>query len=221
MKKIILILIATLIGFAGFYFYTHTSKPDQHKLNLHRVVKNVEFEKWVSFNPKEEHFSASFPKKPKTSSRDLPIPGSDNFLPYKEFICETENDILFSVSYTTLPDAWLKYGNSLVLGGALKVIMKELGKTELVGKESTVFKSFPALDYEHYTVAKENQKETAGTLILVGNVLYKVEMTYPLELHNQVQDHLANFIANFNAEKVETISSQPESSVSDTLQSPQ
>ncbi|MDN3509192.1 MAG: hypothetical protein P0S93_04165 [Candidatus Neptunochlamydia sp.] len=221
MKKIILMLIAMLIGFGGFYFYAHTSKPDQHKLNLHRAVKNVEFEKWVSFNSKEGHFSAVFPKKPKTSSRDLLIPGSGNFLPYKEFICEMDNDILFSASYTTLPGAWLKYGNNLVLGGALKVIMKELGKTELVGKDSTVFKSFPALDYEHYTVGKENQRETAGTLILVGNVLYKVEMTYPLELHNQVQDHLSNFIVNFTPEKVEVISSQPESSESDTPQSPQ
>ena len=221
MRKIVLILIATLIGFGGFYFYAHTSKPEQRKLNIHRVVKNDEFKKWMSFNPKDEHFSASFPMKPKTSSRDLPIPGSDNFLPYKEFVCQMENDVLFSISYTTLPDAWLKYGNSLVLGGALKVIMKELGKTELVGKDSTIFKSFPALDYEHYTVAKTNQVETAGTLILVGNILYKVEMTYPLELHSQVQDHLANFIANFNPEKVEVTSSQPESSAPDKSQSPQ
>ena len=219
MKKIILILIISLIGFSGFYFYTHTSKPDQHKLNLHRVVKGIEFKKWVNFNPKDENFSASFPKKPKTSSRDLPIPGSDDFLPYKEFKCETDHDIHFSVSYTTLPDGWLKYGNSLVLGGALKVIMQELGKTELVGKETTQFKTFPALDYEHYTVAKESQKETAGTLILVGNVLYKVEMTYPLELHLQVQDQLANFIENFAPKNVKLSSSLPEHSVPDKSQS--
>ncbi|QVL56911.1 MAG: hypothetical protein KFB93_05865 [Simkaniaceae bacterium] len=221
MKKIILILIISLVGFGGFYFYTHTNKPQQHKLNFHHVVKGVEFKKWVNFNPKDENFSASFPKKPKSNSRDLPIPGSDGSIPYKEFICEMDGDIHFSVSYTTLPEGWLKYGNSLVLGGALKVIMQELGKSELVGTEKGNFKTFPALDYEHYTVAKENQMESAGTLVLVGNVLYKVEMTYPLELHNQVQDQLANFIENFAPEKVEVISSQPESSASDTLQSPQ
>lgn len=211
MKKYIIILIATLIGFGGFYFYTHSQKPDQHKLNLHRAVKGAEFKKWVNFNPIEEHFSASFPKKPKSGSRDLPIPGSDDTLPYKEFLCEADGDIHFSVSYTTLPEGWLKYGNSLVLGGALKVIMQELGKTELVGKETTKFKSFPALDYEHYTVAEANQKETAGTLVLVGSVLYKIEMTYPIELHNQVQDQLANFIENFTPAVVEITTSQPES----------
>ncbi|MDJ0651865.1 MAG: hypothetical protein QNJ27_02515 [Simkaniaceae bacterium] len=221
MKKTIPILIGTLIGFSGFYFYTRISKSNQHKFTFRRVAKNVGFEKWVSFNPKGEQFSASFPKKPKISSGTLPIPGSNGFLPYKEFMCEMENAILFSVSYTTLPDAWLKYGNSLILGGALKVMMKELGKIELVGKESTAFKSFPALDYEHYTANKEDQRETAGTLILVGNMLYKVEMTYPLERHTQMQDHLANFMTNFTPKRVEAISSQPESSTSDTPQLPQ
>ena len=198
MKKFILILILAMIGFGGYFLYTHSKKPQKHMLNLHRVVKKgVEFKKWISFNSKDENFSASFPKKPKFDSRALPIPGSDSFLPYKEYLCRLDGDVHFSVSYTTLPEEWLKYGNSLILGGALKVIMHELGKTELVGKETTKFKSFPALDYEHYTVAEGGQTETAGTLVLVGNTLYKVEMTYPLEFHSQVEDQLSNFIENF------------------------
>ncbi|MEM8728071.1 MAG: hypothetical protein AAGE99_05125, partial [Chlamydiota bacterium] len=120
-----------------------------------------------------------------------------------------------------LPVGWLKYESRFVLTGALRVIMKQMGKTELVGKNATVLKSFPALDYEYYTIAKENQRETAGTLILVENVLYKVEMTYPVELGKQVRDHLAYFIASFTPEKGEVISSQPENSESDTPQSPQ
>ncbi len=222
MKKFFLILIALVIGCGGYFFYKQTGKPQKQRLHLHRMVKNgIAFKKWISFNPKNENFSASFPKKPKLDSRNLPIPGSDDFLPYKEYRCELDEDILFSVSYTTLPKEWLKYGNSLVLGGALKVIMHEFDKSELVGKETTLFKSFPALDYEHYTVAEEGQKETAGTLVLVGNTLYKIEMNYPLELHENVKDQLAYFIENFTPTQGEVKASQSESSATDTPQSPQ
>lgn len=195
MKKITFIFIALLIGFGG-YFSCKTFFNDSKGLpQFHRVVKKgLGFEKWTSIAPKDENFSASFPKKPKTETRALPIPGSDDSLPYKEFKCELEGGRHFSVSYTTLPETWTQYGNSLVLGGALKVIMHELGKVELVGKKSIDFKSFPGLDYEHYSATTE----TAGTLVLVNNILYKVEMTYPLEKHNNVQDELSNFIENFS-----------------------
>jgi len=213
MKKIFFILVVAFIGFGGYYVYNNL-REHSHKLNFHHAVKKgLGFEKWTAFAPKEESFTAAFPKKPEKTVRDLPIPGGEESLPYKEYICDIDGDKRFSVSYTTLPDGWLKYGNSLVLGGALKVVMKELGKVQLVGKESTIFKTFPALDYEHYS----KTTETAGTLILVGNILYKVEMTYPLENHNKVQDELANFIENFTP----TISTQSESSEADTLQSQQ
>ncbi len=222
MKKVIFILIGAMVAFGGYFFYSHSSKPQQQMLNLHQVVrKGVEFKKWITFNPKDENFSASFPKKPKVDSRKLPIPGSDNFLPYKEYLCELDGGVLFSVSYTTLPQEWLKYGNSLVLSGALKAIMLELGKTELVGKEMIKFKSFPALDYEHYTVAKESQREAAGTLVLVGNTLYKVEMSYPLEYHDHVEEQLSNFIENFVPKMGEVKAAQTESSVPDTPLPPQ
>lgn len=217
MKKLLLILLGVMIGFGGHFFYSQTKTVRPPHLNLHHVVKKAEdFKKWVPFEPKGEHFTAVFPKKPESNERKLPIPGSEDFLDYKEYIHVTEGDIHYSVSYTTLPDAWLKYGNSLVLGGALKVIMQELGKTELVGKEKGEFKSFPSLDYEHYTVQSEGQRECAGTLVLVGNTLYKVEISYPLEYHGHLQDHLANFIEKFSP----TIS-QPSNSDTDKTQSPQ
>jgi len=206
MKKLFFILVIGFIGFGGYYAYKNVHQP---KFNFHHVVKKgLGFEKWIAFSPKEESFAAAFPKKPETSTRDLPIPGGSESLPYKEFICKIDEDKHFSVSYTVLPEEWLKYGKSLVLGGALKVVMKELGKVELVGKETTEFKTFPALDYEHYS----KTTETAGTLILVGNVLYKVEMTYPLEMHDDVQDELANFVDNFTPSETD----QPEHSEADT-----
>lgn len=223
MKKVLLILVGIVIGFGGYFLYDQRTTVSPKGLNLHHTVKQAtEFKKWVSFNPKGEHFAASFPKKPEASERKLPIPGSNDFLDYQEYFCDLDGGIRYSISYTTLPDSWLKYGNSLVLGGALKVMMQELGKTQLVGKEKGEFKSFPSLDYEHYTMAKEGQRECAGTLVLVGNVLYKIELSYPLELHHQMQDHIANFIECFKPEKVEASTvSQPSSSDIDNTQSPQ
>ena len=211
MRKLFFIFVLAFISFGGYYVYNNL-KQNTHKLNFHHAVKKgLGFEKWITFAPKKESFAAAFPKKPEKTARDLPVPGDEESLPYKEYICNVDGNKRFSISYTTLPDAWLKYGNSLVLGGALKLVMKELGKVQLVGKETTVFKTFPALDYEHYT----KTTETAGTLVLVGNILYKIEMTYPLEQHVKIQDELANFIENFNP----TSSPQSEHSEPDTLQS--
>ena len=193
MKKLFFILIASCIGLGGYFGYHHL-KSSSRQLNFHHDVKtDLGFEKWVLFTPIAKTFSAAFPKDPKESSKDLEIPGSEASLLYKEFVCVVDENKTFSVSYTSLPDGWLKYGDSLVLGGALKVMMKELGKVQLVGKERRTFKTFSSLDYEHYS----DTFETAGTLILVGNTLYKVEMTYPLDLHDPIQGELANFIENF------------------------
>ncbi|MCB1106997.1 MAG: hypothetical protein KDK76_02755 [Chlamydiia bacterium] len=212
MKKLFLILIAAFIGFGGYYVYNHLSKYPNHLSTRHTMKKRIDLKKWITFSPKEEGFAALFPKKPEKVVRDLPIPGEEGSLPYKEFICKTEGEKSFSVSYTTLPEKWLKYGNGLVLGGALKVIMQELGKVELIGKQSATFKSFPALDYEHYN----KTTETAGTLILVGNILYKVEMTYPHEKRESAQEELEGFIENFTP----TALTPSESLESDTPQSP-
>ncbi|MBF5059100.1 hypothetical protein [Candidatus Neptunochlamydia vexilliferae] len=193
MKKIIIFLIGVFVGFGGYHFYNQpTTKP--HKLNFHQSAHHAElFKKWVSFEPNGENFIAAFPKKPKMTTRDLPVPGGADPLPYKEFKCTLDEVKHFSVSYTTLPESWLKYGDNLVLGGALKVIMQEMGNPELVGKESTKLKSFSALDYEHYT----EEMVSGGTLVLVGNTLYKVEITHPRGEDPHVHDELCHFLENF------------------------
>ncbi|MCB1085009.1 MAG: hypothetical protein KDK60_02795 [Chlamydiia bacterium] len=196
MKKMILFVIALLIGIGGYSFYSNRSKPNSHQLNFHRAVKpGMGFENWTPIAPKDEQFKAAFPENPSLTTRNLPVPGSDLNIPFKEFKCTLNDEKHFTVSYITLPEPWLKYGKNLILGGALKVIMGEMGKVQLVGKEKAVFKTFSALDYEYYS--QRDQTETAGTLVLVGNKLYKVEMVYPLHNHDHVQDELCNFIENF------------------------
>ena len=183
-KKITFISLFVLFLLGGTYFYFDVYKEKGLRVNIHQLIKNgLGLEGWTKFSPKTDTFSISFPEKPKSITRDLPIPGSSDSLPYQEYKAEEKEDCVYSISYTTLPDKWLSWGSGLVLKGALKVIMYELGKVELVGKSSNTFKGFPALDYEHYC----QDRETTGTLVLVGNTLYKIEMTYPLSMRNEVK----------------------------------
>ena len=209
MRKIIFIMLAVLVGLGGYFFYSNILKEKPLTMNLHRIVKKrVNFDKWITFNPKGENFSASFPLKPQAIKKNLPIPGSDDCLNYQEYQCATKEGRIYSVSYTTLPDSFLKWGDSLVLNGALKLIMRELGMVELVGKDTNTFKNFTSLDYEHYT--KEN--ETTGTLVLVGKTLYKIEVTYPLNDREGVLDELSNFVESFEPviEEAATTTSAPQ-----------
>ena len=200
MKKFFIII--PFCFFCFFCFFCCTKKPQKRHSRLHTTSKKVDFDHWIHLDPQEEHFSALFPQEPKIYKRNLLIPGKEALcLPYKEFSCEMENGTLYSISYTILPNDWLKYGSSLVLKEALKVLVKELGKIEVVGKKITSFKSFPALDYEHYKISEIEQKETTGTLALIGNVLYKIEMTYPPTLRDAVQGEVVHFIENFSPEE--------------------
>lgn len=193
MKKFFVLLPLLLLC-----FFSCSQKSKKYHPRSHSITENIKFKNWMNFHPEEEAFCAFFPTTPITSSRDLPIPGNDGLsLPYKEFVCQTEDGVLFSICYTILPDDWLAYGSSLVLKQALKVIVNERGKIEIVGKKITSFKSFPAMDYEHYTLSETNQKETTGTLVLIGKTLYKIELTYPPALHDQIQDEIIGFIEGF------------------------
>jgi len=202
MKKFIFIVLAVLVSLGGYYFYSITLKDKGLSMNFHQMAKKrADFRKWVTFKEKGGNYSSSFPLKPAEKNKEIPIPGSDSCLQYHERHCTTKGGRLYSISYSKLPDSFLKWGDSLVLNGALRLTMKELGKVELVGKSSNTFKTFPSLDFEHY--AKET--ETAGTLVLVGTILYKVEVTYPHSDHEDIQDELCNFIESFKPVMMEEV----------------
>ncbi|WP_420420581.1 hypothetical protein [Simkania sp.] len=181
------------IAFGGYKVYD-MMRDKALAFDIHHVVgKGQGIESWIKFNPKEEKFSVQFPKKPEHITKDFPIPRSDDTLPYHEFQC-CEGERVISVSYTVLPQDWLKWGSKMVLKGAMKVVVNQLKGAHLVGQSTNTFKSFPSLDFEHYM----GDQETAGTLILVGNVLYKVEISYPVHEREQVHNQLAQFIESFN-----------------------
>lgn len=189
-SKILIVSLILVGGAFGSYKLYNMVKGKPLSTRWH--AKSGMLDKWVTFNPKDAAFSVLFPKNPEHLSRTLPVPRSDDTLPYNEYQASTDS-MTVSVSYTVLPDDWVRWGSSLVLKGALKVIMGEIKGAHLVGKSSNTLKSYPALDFEHYL----GDQETAGTLVLVGNVLYKVEISYPLSEREHVHDILGEFIESF------------------------
>lgn len=195
-KSIFISILLVGIAFGGYKVYD-MMHDKALGFDIHRILgKGEGIDSWIKFNPKEENFSVKFPNKPEHTTKDFPIPRSDDTLPYHEFQCSEGNKVI-SVSYTVLPQDWLKWGSKMVLKGAMKVVVSQLKGAHLVGQSINTFKSFPSLDFEHYI----GDHETAGTLILVGNVLYKVEICYPVNEREQVQNQLAQFIESFNPEQ--------------------
>jgi hypothetical protein len=190
--KFTLIFIVAIVGIFGSYQAYHFFKGTPLSFDIRKTSGGPGIEKWTKFDPKEERFIAHFPNKPEYIEKIFPIPRSTETLPYHEYQSFYE-DLIVSVSYTVLPEDWLRWGSSLVLKGAIKVVMSELKDSHLVGQAINTFKSYPSLDFEHYL----GSRETAGTLILVENTLYKIEISYPVDQKEETHNILSQFIASF------------------------
>lgn len=197
-KKIVFISLAFLVFSTGTYFYFDVYKEHGFKSKIGEILGAISgMENWIRFSPETESFSILFPKKPFSKTHAIPIPGSSNVLTYQEHSVENKTDGNFSVSYMTLPGKWTKWGASLTLKGAFKLIMQKVKHTKILGKKSSKFKGLPSLDYEHYS----SETQTIGKLILVKNTLYRVEMSFPLHAEKAVKEKASFFIRSFEINK--------------------
>lgn len=190
--KFILFPLLILSAAFGTYQFYYWIKDRPVSFALHLKSENSAIEKWVKFESKEENFSVRFPTKPEYINKKFPIPRSKNRLAYHEYQCK-DQAATFSVSYTSLPTDWLKWGSKIVLKGAMKVVLAQLKGVHLIGQSTNTFKSYPSLDFEHYL----GDQETAGTLILVNSVLYKIEISYLASEREKMHKELAQFVESF------------------------
>lgn len=148
------------------------AKPKQEKVE----PKSIDYKKqWKKTSNKEPEFTIYFPGKANKKEVEMAIPGdSGSSLNIASHTLDKDG-LNFSISHTQLPEEWLKYGSSLVLKGALKLLAKHADDADIAGKTSNTFKDLPSLDYSHVSGATQ----TTGTLVLCGDRLFSVEVKHP------------------------------------------
>lgn len=189
------LLGALLVGLLSLCFIGEYAVRETFTSFEKTLAKAPESLSWKSYNDPEGAYSIQFPGAPEAESTQLSIPKSKDKLPFHAIKYQLDKEgIEYSLNYTVLPNNWLKWKPSLLLRGALKVLTSHLSEGKIVKKTTESHHKYPALGY---TLKKKNNLQCAGRLVLVGNVLYKIDMTYPQELEGDIQEHLNAFLDSF------------------------
>lgn len=140
---------------------------------------------WTQYAYDDAGFRVHFPHDPKEESKQLDIPKSDQVLNYQELKATQNKKVHYSVSYMDLPRKWKIAGASRLLKGALDLMVKHMPGTSVIEKKFTTHQNYRAMDFH----LMQGEEEVRGRLIMVGMTLYKVTITYPPELAQELQDN--------------------------------
>ena len=155
------------------------------------IERSISINEWTQYYSMTRGFAVSFPTDPETQSKEVKIPDMGKTLQYEELTSYQTKNVLYSVSYMEFPSKWKWAGANTLLKGALDLIVKySPTKTDLVDKRFTYHQGQRSLDFQ----VKQGNDITKGRLILVRNTLYKLTVTYPSSLADDVED-----IAFFNS----------------------
>lgn len=147
---------------------------------------------WIQYISDEGKFTVQFPKKPELEVKTYDVPDGDP-------VCLNEYSVKkeagFSVSYLDLPKKWRLFSSTTLLKGAMKVVQEHMPGTELLEKTIVKHKDYPAMNFK----MKEGSNIIEGRLILVGNTLYRLMVTYYPDTP-QEQQHDA-FLNSFDLKK--------------------
>lgn len=136
---------------------------------------------WVHYYSEEAGFEVDFPTDPELISKE--VPNGDKVLELKEFTSET-NNVFYTVSYMDFPGKWKWVGTKTLLKKAVDLIVKHTDQAELVDKKLTNHKSLPAIDF----IYKQGEEDVRGRLVLVDTRIYKLTISYPSSISEQLQD---------------------------------
>ncbi len=149
---------------------------------------------WKPFKVPEKEVKIDMPQKPTVVEKQLDLPKGNKPLTYKEYIDEHPNEgVNFSISYTELPKSLMKWSSSLILKGSFKIIVSNQKGATVLEKSSSKYKSHPALDY-HVSIGDNHSR---GRLVLIDNVLYKLDVTYPNTQNEAIDPSVSNFLESF------------------------
>ncbi len=149
------------------------------------IQGGISINDWKQYYSMTRGFAVSFPTDPEAQSKEVRIPDMGKTLQYEELTSYQTKNVLYSVSYMEFPSKWKWAGSSTLLKGALDLIIKySPTQTDLVDKKFTYHQGQRSLDFH----VKQGGEETKGRLILVRNTLYKLTVTYPSSLVNDIED---------------------------------
>lgn len=141
---------------------------------------------WVQYSSDDAGFKIAFPTDPEQESKELVIPDSGKVLNYEEVTSNASSKVSYSVTHMKLPGKWRFAANTTLMKGVLDVLVKHTEGAELLEKNFDRFDGRRVLDYK----MKVGENEVKGRLIIVGSKLYKLSITYPPAIANEMlQNH--------------------------------
>lgn len=178
-KKLIIICMGILLVCGGALGYILTDlKKQQYNPTT-----------WQAYSATDDRFQVQFPADPKEDSKEMEI--ADKTLQYQELKAEA-NEAQYTVSYIDFPGIWKMIGTSKLLTKAFDgMLQQEQNVEELVKQELSDHKGYPSLNY-HF---KQDGKDVHGRLVIAGNTLYRITVTFPQTIAEKVQhqDFLESF----------------------------
>ena len=135
------------------------------------TINSEKYEGWIALDG--DKFTAYFPLKATTEDGTLALPEDYDDLPLTEHSAE-KDDIRYSIAYTTMPKAWLKYSESMILKYSVKYMAREMDDTTIKSRAYAQHGPLKAVDY----VLNSKGKQVTGRMLLIKDRLYKIEVIH-------------------------------------------
>lgn len=137
---------------------------------------------WVHYFAKEAGFHVDFPNFPQLESKAVAVPNSNQSVNYNEYTSQHTKNVSYAVSYIDMPKKYGFVSSKRILKGVFDVLMKADKESTLLSKEHTDHKQYGALDFR----LKKGDEEVMGRLIRVGKRIFKLTVTYPKTVADQL-----------------------------------
>lgn len=142
-------------------------------------------EGWIQYAYDDAGFKVHFPNDPQEETKVLPIPEANKVLNYQELKTHQNKQVYYSVTYMDLPRKWKMAGSTTLLKGGLDIMVKYMPGTTIIEKKFSTHQTHRSLDFR----LQQGEQQVKGRLILVGTTLYKLTVTYPPSLEQELQDN--------------------------------
>lgn len=194
-KALSIFTIIMMLGYACFSNEMIVQKTKNYFVEHKIEKKDITPESsWFAQNDTEKNYTAYFPTKINTNSLEIEVPNSTRVLNLKTYSSKYDN-ITYSLTQTRLPSSWTKWGNKLVLNGALKALVKHENGT-ILSQKNCIIQKRNAIEF----TMKVGQNLKSGRLIMDKNMIYKVEGIYACDLpiESRQEESIDEFINLFS-----------------------